>query len=316
MIELRKVTKRYGRTEALKGVSLTAPDGCVLGLLGVNGAGKTTMLNLMTGYLPPTAGQVLVDGTDMLANPRFCKRRIGYLPEQPPLYDEMTVTAYLTFVSRLREVKAASIPGHVRDILGLCGLAEVADRPLGKLSKGYRQRAGIAQALCGDPSTLIFDEPTVGLDPRQVVEIRRLIRTLGQTHTVIFSSHLLAEVSQLCTRAAILHEGRLVWEDDLTAQRADGHVDLRVVIAGRESEVSRALRDAPGFRSLKALPAPAPGLAEYTLSLDEAPGEPLPQERLFRLLAARDLPLIRLEPEPTGLEDIFLRVTQREGGNA
>ncbi len=314
MIELRKVTKRYGRTEALTNVSLKAPDGCILGLLGVNGAGKTTMLNLMTGYLPPTRGEVLVDGTDMLANPRFCKRRIGYLPEHPPLYDEMTVTAYLTFVSRLREVKADAIPAHVREILMLCGLTEVAGRPLGKLSKGFRQRAGIAQALCGDPSTLILDEPTVGLDPRQVVEVRSLISNLGQTHTVIFSTHLLAEVEQLCTHAAILHDGRLVWEDSLREEEPTDRVSLRVTVAGRETDVTRALRDAPGFRTLKPQPSPGPGLTECTLVLDAPAGEDRPQERLFRLLAARDLPLIRMDLERTSLEETFLRVTQREVG--
>lgn len=314
MIELRKVTKRYGRTEALSNVTLNAPDGCILGLLGVNGAGKTTMLNLMTGYLPPTRGEVLVDGVDMLANPRSCKRRIGYLPEQPPLYDEMTVSAYLTFVARLREVKAAAIPAHVADIMALCGLTEVAGRPLGKLSKGFRQRAGIAQALCGDPSTLIFDEPTVGLDPRQVVEVRNLIATLGQTHTVIFSSHLLAEVEQLCTRAAILHDGRLVWEDELNPRETKDGVSLRVTVAGRETDVLRTLRDTPGFRSVKPQPSPGPGLNACTLALDAIPGEARPQERLFRLLAARDLPLIGLEPERTRLEETFLRVTQREEG--
>ena len=211
MIELKHIDKRFGNVHALRDVSLTARNGEILGLLGVNGAGKSTALNIMTGYFPPTAGTVTVDGADMLADPLGCKRRIGYLPEQPPLYDELTVREYLVFVSRLREVKARSIPSHVNEILALCGLADVADRPLGKLSKGYRQRAGIAQALCGDPPTLIFDEPTVGLDPRQVVEIRALIRKLGETHTVIFSSHLLSEVQQLCTRAVILHEGRVVW---------------------------------------------------------------------------------------------------------
>ena len=215
MIELKHINKRFGNVQALKDVSLTAQNGEILGLLGVNGAGQSTALNIMTGYFPPTSGTVTIDGTDMLTDPLGCKRRIGYLPEHPPLYDELTVREYLFFVSRLREVKARSIPAHVDDILSLCGLKDVAGRPLGKLSKGYRQRAGIAQALCGDPPTLIFDEPTVGLDPRQVVEIRGLIRTLGKTHTVIFSSHLLSEVQQLCTRALILHEGKVAWNAPL-----------------------------------------------------------------------------------------------------
>ena len=233
MIELKHVVKKFGNVTALNDVSLTARNGEILGLLGVNGAGKSTALNIMTGYYPPTSGTVTVDGIDMLSAPLGCKRRIGYLPEQPPLYDELTVREYLTFVCRLREVKARAIPAHVDDILSLCGLKDVAGRPLGKLSKGYRQRAGIAQALCGDPPTLLFDEPTVGLDPRQVVEIRGLIRKLGETHTVIFSSHLLSEVQQLCARAVILHEGRLVWSaalNELSGDESLEDVFLRVTL--------------------------------------------------------------------------------------
>ena len=212
MIELCNVTKRYGAVEAVSGLSFSAPDGQIVGLLGQNGAGKTTTLNMLTGYFPPTSGEVRVDGMDMLQDPRACKRHIGYLPEKPPLYDEMTVTAYLKFVCKLREVKREAIAQHVQHITATCGLTEVAGRLVGHLSKGYRQRVGIAQALCGDPDVLVLDEPTVGLDPKQVREIRELIRQLGKTHTVIFSSHLLPEIQQLCDRVVILHKGKLVRE--------------------------------------------------------------------------------------------------------
>ena len=197
MIELRHVTKRYGAVEALHDVSFRAPEGQIVGLLGQNGAGKSTTLNILTGYLPPTSGQVLVDGMDLLQNARECKRLIGYLPEKPPLYDEMTVRAYLK----------SAIAAHVEDIIRTCGLSEVAHRLIGHLSKGYRQRVGVAQSLCGNPKVLVLDEPTVGLDPRQVVEIRALIADLGKTHTVIFSSHLLSEIQQLCQRVLILNRG-------------------------------------------------------------------------------------------------------------
>lgn len=205
MIELRHVTKRYGAVEALHDVSFRAPEGQIVGLLGQNGAGKSTTLNILTGYLPPTSGQVLVDGMDLLQNARECKRLIGYLPEKPPLYDEMTVRSYLRFVCELKEVQKSAIAAHVEDIIRTCGLSEVAHRLIGHLSKGYRQRVGVAQSLCGNPKVLVLDEPTVGLDPRQVVEIRALIADLGKTHTVIFSSHLLSEIQQLCQRVLILN---------------------------------------------------------------------------------------------------------------
>lgn len=189
MIELRHVTKRYGAVEALHDVSFRAPEGQIVGLLGQNGAGKSTTLNILTGYLPPTSGQVLVDGMDLLQNARECKRLIGYLPEKPPLYDEMTVRAYLRFVCELKEVQKSAIAAHVEDIIRTCGLSEVAHRLIGHLSKGYRQRVGVAQSLCGNPKVLVLDEPTVGLDPRQVVEIRALIADSANAHGH-FSSHL------------------------------------------------------------------------------------------------------------------------------
>ncbi len=315
MIELQRVTRLYGEKAALREVTLTAPDGCVLGLLGVNGAGKTTALSLMTGYLPPTAGRVLVDGADMAREPRRCKRAIGYLPEQPPLYDEMTVTDYLAFVSRLREVRSTSIPGHVRDIVRLCGLEEAAGRPLGKLSKGYRQRAGIASALCGDPPTIILDEPTVGLDPRQVVEIRGLIRALGASHTVIFSSHLLAEVQQLCTRVAILHQGRLVREADLNALDPPDTLRLHVRAEGAADRLIPALRSLPCVRRIR-VNATEAGITDCVLECADARETPPPQARIFRLLSGLDAPLLLMAPEQDSLEALFLRVTAGEEADA
>ena len=314
MIELRNVTKRYGTKEALREASITAPEGCILGLLGVNGAGKTTALNLMTGYFPPNAGQVLVDGVDMQEDPRSCKRRIGYLPEHPPLYDEMSVRDYLTFVARLREVTARSIPGHVRDIAGLCGLEEVIGRPLGKLSKGYRQRVGFASALCGDPPTLILDEPTVGLDPRQVVEIRGLIRTLGKNHTIIFSSHILSEVQQLCTQAAIIHQGRVVRQAALGELAGDGSLLLRLQAAGPAEKLVPALKSLPCVRRVRTRPAGEAGLTECILTCEPGadPRRGEAQTQIFRLLCALDAPIRLLAPERDSLEEVFLRLTRGE----
>ena len=311
MIELLKATKRYGAVEAVRDLSFRAHKGQILGLLGQNGAGKTTTLNMLTGYFPPTSGQVLVDGMDMLSRPRDCKRLIGYLPERPPLYDEMTVRAYLRFVCELREVARKDIPAHVDEIMGICGLEEVAQRLVGHLSKGYRQRVGVAQALCGDPPVIVLDEPTVGLDPRQVVEIRELIRELGRKHTVIFSSHLLAEIQQLCQRVIILSRGEMVYDAELASLEGDRDVlRLRASIAADEKQLLPALKGLPCMRRVKLLPPAAPGLCEVEMECDRrGGGREEPHLQLHRLLSAMDAPLHMLMPRRDTLEEVFLRVT-------
>ena len=314
MIELCNVTKRYGAVEAVSGLSFSAPDGQIVGLLGQNGAGKTTTLNMLTGYFPPTSGEVRVDGMDMLQDPRACKRHIGYLPEKPPLYDEMTVTAYLKFVCKLREVKREAIAQHVQHITATCGLTEVAGRLVGHLSKGYRQRVGIAQALCGDPDVLVLDEPTVGLDPKQVREIRELIRQLGKTHTVIFSSHLLPEIQQLCDRVVILHKGKLVREapmSDLTG--GDGEtLRFRATIAMKERLLLPALNSLECVRRVKVLPTPNADYTELELECVKETERGIAQAQLFRLLAGLDAPLMQLTPVRDTLEEVFLRATTED----
>lgn len=314
MIELCNVTKRYGAVEAVSGLSFSAPDGQIVGLLGQNGAGKTTTLNMLTGYFPPTSGEVRVDGMDMLQDPRACKRHIGYLPEKPPLYDEMTVTAYLKFVCELREVKREAIAQHVQHITATCGLTEVAGRLVGHLSKGYRQRVGIAQALCGDPDVLVLDEPTVGLDPKQVREIRELIRQLGKTHTVIFSSHLLPEIQQLCDRVVILHKGKLVREapmSDLTG--GDGEtLRFRATIAMKERLLVPALNSLECVRRVKVLPTPNADYTELELECVKETERGIAQAQLFRLLAGLDAPLMQLTPVRDTLEEVFLRATTED----
>ena len=314
MIELCNVTKRYGTVEAVSGLSFSAPDGQIVGLLGQNGAGKTTTLNMLTGYFPPTSGEVRVDGMDMLQDPRACKRHIGYLPEKPPLYDEMTVTAYLKFVCELREVKREAIAQHVQHITATCGLTEVAGRLVGHLSKGYRQRVGIAQALCGDPDVLVLDEPTVGLDPKQVREIRELIRQLGKTHTVIFSSHLLPEIQQLCDRVVILHKGKLVREapmSELTG--SDGEtLRLRATIAMKERLLVPALNSLECVRRVKVLPTPNADYTELELDCVKETERGIAQAQLFRLLAGLDAPLMQLTPVRDTLEEVFLRATTED----
>ena len=314
MIELCNVTKRYGAVEAVSGLSFSAPDGQIVGLLGQNGAGKTTTLNMLTGYFPPTSGEVRVDGMDMLQDPRACKRHIGYLPEKPPLYDEMTVTAYLKFVCELREVKREAIAQHVQHIAATCGLTEVAGRLVGHLSKGYRQRVGIAQALCGDPDVLVLDEPTVGLDPKQVREIRELIRQLGKTHTVIFSSHLLPEIQQLCDRVVILHKGKLVREAPMSELTGgDGEtLRFRATIAMKERLLVPALNSLECVRRVKVLPTPNADYTELELDCVKETERGIAQAQLFRLLAGLDAPLMQLTPVRDTLEEVFLRATTED----
>ena len=265
MIELEHVTKHYGGIPALRDVSLHVPKGGTVGLLGRNGAGKTTALNLMTGYFPPTEGKVRIGGIDMLADPRACKRMIGYLPEKPPLYDEMSVEDYLVFVCELREVVRKANRAHVDEIIELCALKEVRRRVIGHLSKGYRQRVGIAQALCGAPEILILDEPTVRLDPKQTVEMRELIRKLGEEHTVLFSSHILSEVQQLCSRVIILHEGRMIQSIDLTAQETET-VRIRLRAAGRKEALLGALNGLNCVMKAEVVPCREEGAAELLLT--------------------------------------------------
>ncbi len=308
MIALEHVTKTYGQHIALQDVSFRVERGQIAGLLGRNGAGKTTALNLLTGYFPPDAGRVTVDGDDMLENPRACKRRIGYLPERPPLYDEMTVRDYLAFVSDLREVAPGDRKRHVAEIMEICDLAEMADRLVGNLSKGTRQRVGIAQALCGNPEVLILDEPTVGLDPRQVVEIRSLIRRLGEGRTILFSSHILSEVQQLCTHALILHEGRLIRSFDL-GEAGGGLLRLRLSVRGRESELLPAIRSIACVRSVAQLPREDPDTAEFRIEGAPSDDRGRLTDQLFHLLSALDAPIRRLVPEKDDLETVFLEAT-------
>ena len=309
MIELEHVTKHYGSIPALRDVSLHVPQGQTVGLLGRNGAGKTTALNLMTGYFPPTQGKVRIGGKDMLSDPRACKRMIGYLPEKPPLYDEMTVEDFLAFVCELREVVRKANRAHVKEIMELCALTEMRQRLIGHLSKGYRQRVGIAQALCGSPEILILDEPTVGLDPKQTVEMRELIRRLGEDHTVVFSSHILSEVQQLCSRVIILNEGKMVQSIDLNENRKDT-LRLRLRAAGRKEALLNALKGLNCVMSAEAAADREEGTAEIVLECVPADGQGRATDQIFRMLAEMNAPIRELREERDTLEEIFLRETE------
>jgi len=215
MIEVRNLTKRYGDLIAVRDISFSAGTGQVLGFLGPNGAGKTTTMRIITGFMPATSGTVKVGGYDIFDDSYEVRKRIGYLPENPPLYTDMTVTTYLRFVGRIRGIAKAELDDSVDKVLHTCGLAEVTGRVVGHLSKGFRQRVGLAQALIHNPSVLVLDEPTIGLDPRQIIDIRTLIRQLAGDRTVILSTHILPEVAQLCEKVVIINEGHIAVEDTL-----------------------------------------------------------------------------------------------------
>ncbi len=217
MIEVRNLTKLYGNFTAIRDVSFTAERGAILGFLGPNGAGKTTTMRIITGFMPATAGTVVIDDLDIFNQSLEARRRIGYLPENPPLYSDMRVDAYLRFVARLRGVGRAGLESALERALEVCGLEEVAHRICGQLSKGYRQRVGLAQALIHDPPVLVLDEPTIGLDPRQIHEVRGLIKRLSAERTVVLSTHVLPEVSQICDKVVIINEGRVVLEEKISA---------------------------------------------------------------------------------------------------
>ena len=247
MIEVANLSKRYGDLAAVRDVSFSAASGQILGFLGPNGAGKTTTMRIITGFMPATAGTVRVDGFDVFEQSTEVRRRIGYLPENPPLYNDMAVAPYLRFVAKLKGMGRADIPAALDRALETCGLTAVRDRLLGHLSKGFRQRVGLAQALIHDPPVLVLDEPTIGLDPRQIVEIRSLIRTLGGKRTVVLSTHILPEVSQVCDKVVIINDGRIVAEDtlaNLTRGRALEEVFIEAI--GREGDGARATAAAEG----------------------------------------------------------------------
>ena len=305
MIEIENVSKRYGSVRALRDVSLRVEKGSVLGLLGQNGAGKTTLINILTGYLAPSSGRVLIDGPDPRVVPVEAKRHLGYLPEQPPLYDEMTVREYLRFVAALKGVAPRAVAAHVDEVMELTGLTSMRSRLLGHLSKGYRQRAGMAQALCADPDVLVLDEPTVGLDPKQITEIRALIRTLGSGRTIVFSSHILSEVQQLCDHVVILDHGQVCLDSPLAKLRSPENVTLLLTVGAAESAVVGRLKALEGVRRVTVQPTAQP---DQTTALVLFHRQAEPERRLFALFSGLSIPILHLSRVGDSLEQVFLNV--------
>ncbi len=311
MIEVKNLTKRYGKITALDNISFTVDTGEVLGFLGPNGAGKSTTMNIITGYISSNEGTVTVDGCEILAEPKKTKQKIGYLPEIPPLYVDMTVRKYLEFMFDLKRVKLPKNE-HIDEIMRLVGLTDHGKRLIKNLSKGYRQRVGFAQALLGNPPVIILDEPTVGLDPRQIIEIRKLIKSLGKKHTVIFSSHVLSEISATCDRIIIISEGKII--ADAKAEKLHEVLSderrMTLTAEGKASDISAELNKIPEVLRVKK--QAAQGKAnEYII--DYKSGEDI-RRSVFNAMVRINCPILEMKSGDDSLEELYLKLTDTSKG--
>lgn len=306
VIEVKNITKRYGAHTALDDVSFIANDAEILGFLGPNGAGKSTAMNIITGYISATSGSVLVDGKDISEQPQESKKNLGYLPEIPPLYEDMTVKEYLWFIYDLKKCKLPKI-SHMKDICSLVGLEEVMGRLIKNLSKGYRQRVGFAQALVGDPKILILDEPTVGLDPKQIVEIRTLIKKLGKRHTVILSSHILSEVQAVCDRIVIIDRGRIIADDteENILSAADGERNIYITAQGEKEKTVSALKAISGAQQVICRKAKG-GNLDIVIKTSKDTDI---RRAVFECAAGGDWAILEMRTSKPTLEEIFIRLT-------
>ena len=313
MIEVQQITKRYGPFTAVDDVSFTVERGEILGFLGPNGAGKTTTMRVLTGYMPPTEGKAIVAGYDVLEQPLEAKRRTGYLPETPPLYPDMSVRDYLTFVAKIRGVARGERTARVTQVMGRTRIADMANRLCGKLSKGYRQRVGLAQALLHNPEVLILDEPTAGLDPKQIIETRQLIKELAGDHTVVLSTHILPEVSQTCHRVVIINKGKVVAVDtpnNLTS-RLRGSETMYLQIDAMGTDAQAALASVPGVMTV--VPSEVTGpIRGYEISSES--GRDIRRE-LAAAVVGRGWGLLELRPMRMSLEEIFLHLTTEDSAD-
>ena len=309
MIKVKNLSKKYGSNIALDDVSFSVKSGEIAGFLGPNGAGKTTTMNIITGYLSSTSGTVTIDGFDILEQPTAAKKRIGYLPEVPPLYPDMTVNEYLSFIYELKGA-TQNKEGHFKEICDLTGISSVRGRLIKNLSKGYRQRVGIAQTLVGNPPVLILDEPTVGLDPKQIIEVRSLIKKLGKKHTVILSSHILSEVQAICDRIIVLNNGKLVADStsqSLSDKLTDGH-SLIVKAVGKASDIQATLNSVKTVKRCEKL-SEKDGEVEFSVTLS---GVESARQDIFFAMAAKKLPIIEMKQREYSLEDIFMSLVDKK----
>ena len=313
MITVSGLSKRYGTHLAVDNVNFEIKKGEVIGFLGPNGAGKSTIMNILTGYLSMTQGKVEIDGFDISEYPEDAKKRIGYLPEIPPLYIDMKVREYLNFIYDLKKVKFPKKP-HIDEILKLVKIDHVQNRLIKNLSKGYRQRVGLAQALVGNPDVLILDEPTVGLDPKQIIEIRNLIARLGKNHTIILSSHILSEIQAVCKRVIIINRGQIIADDDAEAlsQKLSNDKSLTARVVGPEKEMLEALKTVKGVKEVVSLGKKEEGSCDFYIEPEE--GSDI-RAAVFDRIVDRGKTLLSLTSNSVSLEQIFLRLTEAADNN-
>lgn len=311
MIEVENLTKKYGSHVAVDNLSFRVERGMIYGFLGPNGAGKSTTMNMMTGYIAATSGTVKINGYDILKNPEQAKKSIGYLPELPPVYPDMTVYEYLGFVAELKKVKKNERQAQIEDVMKQTQIEDVKGRLIKNLSKGYKQRVGLAQAIIGYPEVIILDEPTVGLDPKQIIEIRELIRELAKKHTIILSSHILSEVSAVCDHIMIISKGKLVASDTPEGLMTllKGGRQMKLSVLGEQSKVEELLRSMESVKDFSMQPPRAEGMVSVNIRTEDT--EDIRVE-LFHRLAAADMPIMELSLSEKSLEDVFLELTGEE----
>jgi len=311
VIEVQHLTKRYGHVTAVNDVTFRVERGEILGFLGPNGAGKTTTMRVITGYMPPSQGKVVVAGFDVFDQPVEAKRRTGYLPETPPLYPDMTVREYLTFVAKIKGVQSGERLSRVAAVMKKVWIVDMADRQCGKLSKGYRQRVGLAQAILHNPDVLVLDEPTAGLDPKQIIETRQLIKELAGTHTIILSTHILPEVAQTCQRVVIITKGKVVAVDtpDNLTQRLRGAETMYVLVDAADADAAPALQTVAGVTRVGVSDRHG---AAVGYEVETSRGQDIRRD-LAATVVSKGWGLLEMRPLRMSLEEIFLQVTTDEG---
>ena len=313
MIEINHLVKKYGSHVAVDDLSLTVEPGRIYGFLGPNGAGKSTTMNIITGYLAATGGEVKINGFDVLKQPEGAKKCVGYLPELPPLYMDMTVKEYLDFVAELKKLDKSLRAGYVKEAMKITRTEEVSGRLIRNLSKGYRQRVGFAQAVLGYPEILILDEPTVGLDPKQIIEIRDFIRELGKKHTIILSSHILSEISAVCDHVFIISHGKLVASDSTEnlLERMTGAQEIELLLKAEENEAETAIREIAQVERCEKTEAKEDGTVGLLVT---AKKDADVREAIYHTCVEHHMPILEMKAASKSLEDVFLELTSQEGG--
>jgi ABC-2 type transport system ATP-binding protein len=313
VIEISHLVKKYGSHVAVDDLSLTVEPGKIYGFLGPNGAGKSTTMNIITGYLAATSGEVKINGFDVLKQPEEAKKCVGYLPELPPLYMDMTVKEYLDFVAELKKIEKSLRAGYVKEVMEITKTEEVSGRLIRNLSKGYRQRVGFAQAVLGYPEILILDEPTVGLDPKQIIEIRDLIKELGKKHTIILSSHILSEISAVCDHVFIISHGKLVASDSTEnlLERMTGAQEIELLVKAEEDTAETAIREIAQVERCEKTESKEDGAVQLLVT---AKKDADVREAIYHTCVEHHMPILEMKAASKSLEDVFLELTSQEGG--